>query len=366
MLASAGLVALALALVFGLGPARDGTGTEVAPAMTVETSLSLPAPGKAADIVAEPAADVRSSSTLDGLAPREAAKAAGDPALGYSPDPKSLQEAAARLWRKSADAGKSGVAASEVEQGAKGSATNAVYRPPNPAPSPANALKLILVIDDVGNNLAQLDSFLKLPFPLTFAVLPGLPWSGEAARRIRAAGKELILHQPMEALGGQDPGPSAIYLATDAAEAAAIVRRNLDSLPGAIGLNNHEGSAVTRDPELMASIMGVAKKRGIYYLDSLTIPETATSVVAAREGIRFWERDVFLDNSPDRVSIVHYLDVGKKKAQKNGSAVMIGHVWSAQLAQTLSELYPQLVAEGFSLSTISKVMLEEVDAGSGD
>ncbi|MDR1178172.1 MAG: divergent polysaccharide deacetylase family protein, partial [Spirochaetaceae bacterium] len=47
------------------------------------------------------------------------------------------------------------------------------------------------MIDDAGNNLRELDAFLNLPFPLTIAVLPGLPYSAEAARRIRAAGKEV-------------------------------------------------------------------------------------------------------------------------------------------------------------------------------
>lgn len=225
---------------------------------------------------------------------------------------------------------------------------------------------LIFVIDDVGNNLAELEPFLALPFPITFSILPDLPMSARAADLIKAAGKEFILHQPMEALGGQNPGPGAIYLSTSPDEAARIVEQNLDSLPGAAGMNNHEGSAVTRDLALMDAILGVAKKRGIYYLDSLTISGTATAEAASREKIRFWERDVFLDNSPDRVSIIRYIDVGKKKAEKSGAAVMIGHVWSAQLAQTLSELYPSLVEEGFSLSTISRFMLEEADASSGD
>jgi hypothetical protein len=40
---------------------------------------------------------------------------------------------------------------------------------------------------------------------------------------------------------------------------------------------------------------------------------------------------------------------------------MIGHVWSAELAQTLSDLYPQLVEQGFSLSTISRIMMDGDD-----
>jgi len=235
-----------------------------------------------------------------------------------------------------------------------------------PSPAQGRGGKLVFIIDDVGNNLSQLEPFLKAPFPLTFAILPGLPYSSQAAARIKAAGKEYILHQPMEAQGGQNPGPGAIYLSTPPEAAARIVEGNLDSLPGAVGLNNHEGSAVTRNGPLMEAVLGVAKSRGIYYLDSLTIAGTATQAAARREGIRYWERDVFLDNSPDRESIVHYIDVGKKKAEQGGSAVMIGHVWSAHLAATLMELYPQLVEEGFSLSTISELMLEETHADPRD
>jgi hypothetical protein len=36
---------------------------------------------------------------------------------------------------------------------------------------------------------------------------------------------------------------------------------------------------------------------------------------------------------------------------------MIGHTWSSELAETLEELYPDLVEEGYSLSTISRFMM---------
>jgi polysaccharide deacetylase 2 family uncharacterized protein YibQ len=56
---------------------------------------------------------------------------------------------------------------------------------------------------------------------------------------------------------------------------------------------------------------------------------------------------------------------GQKIAEKHGRAVMIGHVWSAELAQTLMELYPELVSEGYSLSTISKIMVGDDDVDPG-
>jgi polysaccharide deacetylase 2 family uncharacterized protein YibQ len=216
--------------------------------------------------------------------------------------------------------------------------------------------------------MKELEAFLRLPFPITVAVLPQLPYSAQAARAVRAAGKELILHQPMEALGGQNPGPGAILADMSPAEAQRIVEENLRTVPGAMGMNNHMGSAVTTRPAIMDAVAAIAKKCGIYYLDSLTISGTASHEAALREGIRYWERDVFLDNAPDRASIIRAVEDGKKRADTGRPAVMIGHVWSAELAQTMMDLYPQLVAEGYSLSTISRYMLSEAedDADTGD
>ncbi len=119
---------------------------------------------------------------------------------------------------------------------------------------------LVFIIDDAGYSMKQLEAFLRLPFPLTIAVLPGLPYSVMAAQAVRAAGKELILHQPMQALGGQNPGPGAILLGMGKAEIEETVEANLKTVPGAIGMNNHMGSAATTDLGIMEAVAAVAKK----------------------------------------------------------------------------------------------------------
>ncbi len=225
---------------------------------------------------------------------------------------------------------------------------------------------LVIVIDDAGYNMAQLRPFLDLPISLTISVLPRLPYSEEAARAARAAGKDVILHQPMEAEGGEDPGPGALLLSMSREEAMRTVEENLATVPGAIGMNNHMGSAASGNLYLMEAVAAVAKNEGIYYLDSLTVSGTAMPEAARREGIRYWERDVFLDNSPDRASILRAVEDGKKLASKSRPAVMIGHVWSAELAQALADLYPKLIEEGYSLSTISRFMVQEASGDDAD
>jgi hypothetical protein len=217
---------------------------------------------------------------------------------------------------------------------------------------------LIIVIDDAGYSIPQLKPFLALPFPITIAVLPQVEHSAEAAKMAFEAGKEVLLHQPMQALGGNNPGPGAIRLGMTAEEVASTLAKNLDSLPQAIGANNHMGSAATRDRSIMAAALELVKRRGIYYLDSLTAPGTATAALCRELSIPYWERDVFLDNSGDKQSILGALEEGKKVASARGASVLIGHVWSAELAQTLVDVYPSLIAEGYSLSTISRYMMQ--------
>ena len=40
---------------------------------------------------------------------------------------------------------------------------------------------------------------------------------------------------------------------------------------------------------------------------------------------------------------------------------MIGHAWSSELASTLQELYPELIEQGFSLSTVARIVMGKYD-----
>ncbi|MDR2494560.1 MAG: divergent polysaccharide deacetylase family protein [Spirochaetaceae bacterium] len=230
-----------------------------------------------------------------------------------------------------------------------------------PAP-PEDGKTLCFVIDDAGNNLVELEPFLRFPGPLTIAVLPALPYSAEAARRIREAGKEVILHQPMEAVGGQNPGPGAVYADMTPAEIRAVVERNLAEVGPVAGMNNHQGSKITALPAAMAVVLAVCSERGIYFLDSRTTAETAAPETARRMGIVIAERDVFLDNLRERDAIIRSVRRGLVKADQKGSAVMIGHTWSSELAGILTELYPVLTGQGYGFSTIG---VERGRTGSG-
>ena len=215
--------------------------------------------------------------------------------------------------------------------------------------------KLIFVFDDAGHNLEQLQYFLDLPFPCTIAVLPKLPNSRETARRIRAAGKELILHQPMQALNPNiNPGDGAVKPGMNREEIKKIVASNVEEIGPIAGMNNHEGSLITSDEKAMEAVLELCREKNIYFLDSRTSSKSVVPQVAKKLNMSIWERAVFLDNKRDKAYMKKQIIEGLEIASQRGEAIMIGHVFTVDLAILLKEMYSDLTQEGYTFSTISK------------
>ena len=206
-----------------------------------------------------------------------------------------------------------------------------------------------IVLDDGGHNLSHLKPFLDLKIPLTIAVLPNLAYSKQSANLTVQYGKNLILHQPMQAVNlSTDPGPNAIMPEMSAEQIRSLVSENIDSLGVKIGLNNHEGSLITADTFAMKAVMEVCKERGMFFLDSRTNSQSVCKNVASEYGVRFYERNIFLDNTPNQSDMIAMFKSGIEYAKKNGSVVMIGHVWSGKnLADVLQKMYDEYYPQGF-------------------
>jgi polysaccharide deacetylase 2 family uncharacterized protein YibQ len=301
----------------------------------VHAALKNPAPGKGA--VLDP--DLLLPQTIEPVVPTSASPSAFEsskPVVSVSvQQPISMPQAGASPGRN--------VPVTSVPRAA-------------PEKPPENVGTLVFVIDDAGNNLRELEPFLRIPFPLTIAVLPGLSHSAEAARRIRAAGKEVFLHQPMEALGGQDPGPGAIYSGMSGDEIRSILKRNIAEIGPVAGINNHQGSKVTMDRTMMDTVLAFCAEQGLCFLDSRTTAETAVPAAAKSMSIKIGQRDVFIDNEQDAESMLHFISGGLGRARQNGSAVLIGHTWSPELAPLLAEQFPLLIKQGYSIKTASDII----------
>lgn len=223
-------------------------------------------------------------------------------------------------------------------------------------PQAAKNAALAIVFDDAGEDMPSLKHCLSLPFPVTVAVMPGLPHSRESADAAYAAGAEVLLHQPMQAQNLKiNPGPLAVTPQMSAETAASLVTSNMAALGHVAGVNNHEGSLITENTEVMAAIMQAAKSNGAYFLDSRTTSGTQVGMASTITGIPYYERDVFLDNSRDKAAIIEQVRRALAIANNDGAAIMIGHVRNDDaLVSTLREIAPSLQETGYIFCTVSK------------
>lgn len=249
--------------------------------------------------------------------------------------------------------------------GADGAAGERPWWLPGSAPPPGERGPLVLVLDDAGNSLEGFDAFLDLPFPFAVAVLPQLDYSVRAAAMASAAGKEILLHLPMEAESGSDPGPGAILTGLTADEIASRVGDDLASVPGAIGVNNHMGSKATADEAVMRSVLDTLHERDLFFLDSRTSAATTGRAVAAEVGIPFAERAVFLDHQRTRQAILGSLGHALEKSAGGEPVVMIGHVTVPLLAEILGETHETITGAGYEFAHLS-TLVEPVRVASGE
>jgi uncharacterized protein len=225
-------------------------------------------------------------------------------------------------------------------------------------PQPEKVGLLSIIIDDAGYNLAELQAFLDLPVPLTIAVLPNLPHSTEAAERVRAAGKDLILHCPMEPAGGENPGPGALYAGESTARTMTLLDAAFASVPGAMGMNNHMGSKATADPSLMTDVIGYLKSHGLFFIDSRTTTETVGARIAREQGVRGTQRDVFIDDVTTDADISAAFEKGVAEARERGTSVLIGHVQNRGVVDILRAGVPAVAAQGARFARLLDVIQE--------
>lgn len=330
---------LAVLLCIVPRPAAAGPGatseTESLPSSTPSLGI-LSAPSAATSLVHPP------SSEPAGAAPETAA----EPVAGATMPPPATVDPA---WQAARTLGRSASASAGSSAERPGAETSGASARTGSAASRQATGKLAIIIDDAGYSMQELEPFLDLPGAISIAVLPGLEHSVEAARRVRAAGKALLLHLPMEPEGESNPGPGPITVGMSAAAIRSAVVQALDELGTVGGVNNHMGSRATADAVTMRAVLGAIEGRGLAFVDSVTTPASVVQREAAGRGIPVASRDVFLDNEAEGEAMRRQLEEAVRLARSRGEAIAIGHVQSPGLAALLRAELPKLARAGISL-----------------
>jgi len=192
---------------------------------------------------------------------------------------------------------------------------------------PGTENRIAIVIDDMGYDLLVLDEILQIDAPITISVLPHISYSVLVAERANKAGREVILHLPMEPYDypKKRPGSGALFLQMDRDEIVDQLEENIMNIPHISGVNNHMGSKFMEDGEKVEIVLEQLKKKELFFLDSLTTNNSKGIQVARKIGLPHVGRDIFLDNNCNFEDALDILNNIAEKQNEWNTIVIIGH-----------------------------------------
>lgn len=226
-------------------------------------------------------------------------------------------------------------------------------------PPPVNARPpyVALLIDDAGLDRKGTQRAIAMPGPVTLSFMSYANELSEQSAAARAAGHEVMLHLPMEPLDVKrnNPGPNALYVNLEPAEVQKRLAWHLDRFSDYVGVNNHMGSRFTADAARMALVLDEINRRQVFWLDSLSGPNSAGPALARKRGVDAAERDIFLDDDRSP-GIAHELAAMERMARSRGDVIAIGHPHGSTLT-ALEKWIATAQERGFTLVPVSTVLL---------
>ena len=220
---------------------------------------------------------------------------------------------------------------------------------------PSHGVRVAVVIDDLGHDIAELRPLAALGVPVTYSVLPFEDQTPQVVAELRRRRAEMLLHLPMEPKNGQNPGPGALLQGMGDDELRQKTEEALKAVPGAVGVNNHMGSLLSSEEGPMNAVLGVLAARGLFFLDSRTSAESVGYKVALGLGVPAAERQVFLDGEATPEAIHAQFQRLLALARTKGSAIAIGHPHPETLAALTREI-PKAKAEGYEFVPVSYLL----------
>jgi polysaccharide deacetylase 2 family uncharacterized protein YibQ len=209
---------------------------------------------------------------------------------------------------------------------------NKVSIPEAPARSPQRterwSRQIAVIIDDIGFDLRVVEELAQMRAPIAFAILPCAPHAAEAARLLHRAGKETLLHLPMEprSYPAENPGEGALFTNMEAGEIRRQIETHLTVVPYVTGVNNHMGSLFMENEAALSVVMEELAKRNLFFVDSRTTPHSLGKQAAARAGVRFAERAVFIDHHRGySAALANLTQPRRSDGAKGKPLLLIGH-----------------------------------------
>jgi len=238
----------------------------------------------------------------------------------------------------------------------KNQAVAAVKSSPVEKDSDTTGPTIAIVVDDTGSSPANLDKWLAVDAPLTFATIPYTQAANDLAEKLYQAGYRIMLHIPTE----NDPphsfsGKGQLATGMSKETVYATLDDDLAQVPHVVGINNHQGGKGCNDLPLMTFECQWAQERGLFAVDSDSSTSSKVTKAATALGMPRRLNQLFIDhqNEPDYIrKIMRQLaDI----ARRDGTAIGICHFHRPNTPTVVGEMIQTLKSEGIHFSFVQDI-----------
>ncbi|MBI4378960.1 MAG: divergent polysaccharide deacetylase family protein [Nitrospinae bacterium] len=217
--------------------------------------------------------------------------------------------------------------------------------------------RIAIIIDDLGWDKGPADDLFNIDAPISFSILPNLPFSKIIADEAGLKNRDVLLHLPMEPQGysNKDEKIKPLTVEMGRSDMEILIKDYISAIPHIAGVNNHMGSKLTEIEEPMKYVMEILKDKNLFFVDSRTTPKSLAYQVAKVYGVKTARRNVFLDNREDEEYIRGQIEELIHIAYRDGSAIGIGHP-HPQTISAIHKMIPLIKERGIEIVPVSELV----------
>jgi len=199
--------------------------------------------------------------------------------------------------------------------------------------------KVAIIVDDLGPDLMTYSKIFKIKYPLTLSIMPAMTKTKWVVKNIPTSNFEILIHFPWEAISKKvDNYPIRISSGMKTTKIKKMIKSAVLENPRAVGINNHMGSLISTNKDILDIFMADIKGRDLFFVDSMTVRGSKAALIARKKSIKTISNSFFLDHQNKEKSFRKSFRLMVRKAVKNGSTVAICHANRSVSVRLLPEL----------------------------
>lgn len=196
--------------------------------------------------------------------------------------------------------------------------------------STQKSVQLAIIIDDIGAKPSDAKAFALSKY-VTFSILPHTEYSTAFSYRASQQNREVMLHMPMESLHAENLGPGALLANMYPKQITSALLNALETVPHAVGVNNHMGSKLTQMTLQLTSVMKELEANNLFFVDSRTTRFSKATLIAKQQGVKAASRHIFLDHVQEVEFLERQFTLALERAKRDNKAILIAHPYPITL-----------------------------------